>query len=346
MTRETKIGLLVGLAFIIVIGILLSDHINTTTDPVAASTTGAAENVRESVRAPGATDPDIGKMTVVAPQKVIPSNPVVTQRETPPPNPGVTIVDVGPNSDPSRVRLAPRPAPRDPAPPQSQTNLPEAPAAGTDIGVSDPGTSAVAGAGKSALDRLREVARQNGMEVVPQDEKPFDTRSGQGTSGNGQSGTTGANSRSSVPAGYRQVKAEDGETVSKLAARYMGGNTKANREAIIRANPSMTPDGHLLIAGRTYLIPTGASTVGAPMAQSPPQSAQRPAASAAAAPPGFAYYTVKENDKLWRIAAEQLGSGTRWTEIRELNEDVLKNGEQLQIGMRLKLPPKAVATSN
>ena len=33
MTRETKIGLLVGLAFIIVIGILLSDHIGSTTEP-------------------------------------------------------------------------------------------------------------------------------------------------------------------------------------------------------------------------------------------------------------------------------------------------------------------------
>ena len=33
MTRETKIGLLVGLAFIIVIGILLSDHMTSTTQP-------------------------------------------------------------------------------------------------------------------------------------------------------------------------------------------------------------------------------------------------------------------------------------------------------------------------
>jgi uncharacterized protein YneF (UPF0154 family) len=33
MTRETKIGLLVGLAFIIVIGILLSDHLTSSTEP-------------------------------------------------------------------------------------------------------------------------------------------------------------------------------------------------------------------------------------------------------------------------------------------------------------------------
>ena len=39
MMRETKIGLLVGLAFIIVVGILLSDHINTSTDPIRADAT-------------------------------------------------------------------------------------------------------------------------------------------------------------------------------------------------------------------------------------------------------------------------------------------------------------------
>ena len=39
MTRETKIGLLVGLAFIIVIGILLSDHFTSTTQPHQAALT-------------------------------------------------------------------------------------------------------------------------------------------------------------------------------------------------------------------------------------------------------------------------------------------------------------------
>ena len=37
MTRETKIGLLVGLAFIIVIGILLSDHLTSSTEPPMAT---------------------------------------------------------------------------------------------------------------------------------------------------------------------------------------------------------------------------------------------------------------------------------------------------------------------
>ena len=48
MTRETKIGLLVGLAFIIVIGILLSDHLTTRGELPAA---------RDSVRHQRRTGP-------------------------------------------------------------------------------------------------------------------------------------------------------------------------------------------------------------------------------------------------------------------------------------------------
>ena len=54
MTRETKIGLLVGLAFIIVIGILLSDHMTSTTEPPKAPLSVAGNNLRESVVTPAA----------------------------------------------------------------------------------------------------------------------------------------------------------------------------------------------------------------------------------------------------------------------------------------------------
>jgi hypothetical protein len=49
MTRETKIGLLVGLAFIIVIGILLSDHLTSATEPPQAPLAQAGNDVRRGV---------------------------------------------------------------------------------------------------------------------------------------------------------------------------------------------------------------------------------------------------------------------------------------------------------
>src|SRR3954470_8123249 len=79
MTRETKIGLLVGLAFIIVIGILLSDHMTSTTQPQQAKLDESASNVRESVTSPASANPQPTPVTNVRP--INPANPVPTQSE-------------------------------------------------------------------------------------------------------------------------------------------------------------------------------------------------------------------------------------------------------------------------
>jgi nucleoid-associated protein YgaU len=52
------------------------------------------------------------------------------------------------------------------------------------------------------------------------------------------------------------------------------------------------------------------------------------------------WYVVREGDSLWRIAAKQLGAGTRYTEIAKLNADILHNEDTLVPGMRLKMPTR------
>jgi nucleoid-associated protein YgaU len=49
---------------------------------------------------------------------------------------------------------------------------------------------------------------------------------------------------------------------------------------------------------------------------------------------------VQEDDSLWKIASTQLGSGARHEELAKLNADILEDGTSLQIGMKLRLPPK------
>jgi len=51
-------------------------------------------------------------------------------------------------------------------------------------------------------------------------------------------------------------------------------------------------------------------------------------------------HVVQEGESLWQIAAEKLGNGKRYTEITKLNTDVLNDGNNLTIGMRLKLPAR------
>ena len=51
-------------------------------------------------------------------------------------------------------------------------------------------------------------------------------------------------------------------------------------------------------------------------------------------------YVVREGDSLWQIAAEQLGNGSRCSEIAELNAGVLDSEDNLSVGMRLKIPAR------
>lgn len=49
-------------------------------------------------------------------------------------------------------------------------------------------------------------------------------------------------------------------------------------------------------------------------------------------------YTVVSGDNLWKIASKQLGSGSRWTEIYELNKATIKAPELIYIGQILRMP--------
>src|SRR5687768_1701326 len=99
MTRETKIGLLVGLAFIIVIGILLSDHLTSSTEPPPATLANAGSNVMQALNTPGGAQ--VPAVTSAAPpQQVTPNQTVPTNADlTPQPTP-VQIVQIGPGSNP------------------------------------------------------------------------------------------------------------------------------------------------------------------------------------------------------------------------------------------------------
>src|SRR5687768_12439923 len=96
MTRETKIGLLVGLAFIIVIGILLSDHLNTTNEPTPAHIAQVGDNVRQGVTTPGTpSEPPITQQ----PESITPQQPVATAQELAPrPQPVQVIAVNGPTA--------------------------------------------------------------------------------------------------------------------------------------------------------------------------------------------------------------------------------------------------------
>ncbi|MDA0831960.1 MAG: LysM peptidoglycan-binding domain-containing protein [Planctomycetota bacterium] len=64
----------------------------------------------------------------------------------------------------------------------------------------------------------------------------------------------------------------------------------------------------------------------------------------AAAPENHKTYVVQSGDTLSGIAQKQLGSSGRFEDIYEANRDLLKNPNDLRVGMKLKIPPRERST--
>jgi hypothetical protein len=101
MTREIKIALLVGLAFIIVIGILLSDHFRGTLEPPQAVLDRAGATVRQTINSPGVIDTN--QPIVVAPNQISPRGALKTPGDIDP-APGPIVLNP-PNQNTSQNGL-------------------------------------------------------------------------------------------------------------------------------------------------------------------------------------------------------------------------------------------------
>jgi nucleoid-associated protein YgaU len=367
MTRETKIGLLVGLAFIIVIGILLSDQLMRSTEPPPAPLATVGDTLRKGTVTPASSNPPITRV-VPQPADASPETAVPTKDEITRPQPPVTIVEIKPGANAAgggNVVIGPGNSNYSPA---GQQGLPIAPAgqAGRAVGLIGADDSAAAarkpapGAGDGTRGRsIADVAAAMGETLVGPDGQPLranpqglapmppvypvDPRQLQQQQAREAAAT----------AGVKQYKAEAGDSLSKIAARFLGADTKANREAIVKANPFMAENPEMIIAGRTYTIPGGSA---AAQAQAPTQSQpraaapkpQQPAAERAERTPIKAsaaeyWYQVQKGDTLMKIAKEQLGDVHTVAAIKELNREHVKDWNKLLVGTKLRLPAKPVA---
>src|SRR5687767_38244 len=164
MTRETKIGLLVGLAFIIVIGILLSDHLTSTTEPQQAQLTQVGGNVRSATSAPGVANAPPQVTQVPPTNNVAPQQPVPTKEDITPKAPPVEIVQIGgaptPPAQPAKPQTPANPPVTQEPPTQvaqgSGSNLPET-LAGQNAGINEP----------KVPGSIAEVAERMGEQLVP-----------------------------------------------------------------------------------------------------------------------------------------------------------------------------------
>jgi nucleoid-associated protein YgaU len=160
-----------------------------------------------------------------------------------------------------------------------------------------------------------------------------------------------------------------GDNLPAIAKKLYGpeeGNRLANIDRIFQANLTVLKSPAEVKVGQKLVIPPPlpplskpataptATTTTAP-APNPNKPAdmlpktlferveslgKRPPAAVPPSTPEGRWYTVQDGDKLWKIAATQLGAGSRWDEIYKLNSEILTDQNSLQVGTRLRLPAK------
>ena len=318
MTRETKIGLLVGLAFIIVIGILLSDQLMRSTEPPPAPLAGVADTVRKATATPASNQPVVvARAPVVG--DMLPENTVPVREEVAARPPPVTFVEIRPGNGGTAIVVP------------GQAAQGEGHGSGVNAMPVGRGNEIASRAQTNDVARARtlaDAAAAGGETLVGLDGQPI-----RGATPGGNV-SAGQNVRTPPAAGVamKQYKAENGDNLSKLASKFFGSNSKAARDAILAANPSLAANPNSIIIGQSYNIPIiegAAANRG---------NSAAPAARNAA--PVENWYTVKNGDNLSKIAVEQCGDKNMTAAIKELNRENVKDWNRLQVDTRIRLPVK------
>jgi len=143
-----------------------------------------------------------------------------------------------------------------------------------------------------------------------------------------------------------------GDVLSEIAKKVYGpveGKKQENIDRIFQANRNQLKSPAKILVGQKLVIPPLTTTgkvdkskptdvLTGPAFERVESVGEKHVEPSAKEPAQTRWYVVQDGDNLWKIAASQLGNGTRYSEIAKLNGDVLKNESDLPIGMRLRLP--------
>jgi nucleoid-associated protein YgaU len=265
----------------------------------------------------------------------------MTQQEANRPQP-VQIIKVGPTQTQQQPRsvVAIQAPVQQPQPPQQDDRQP------VQIAQNDNSNDLPITRTPTAKGSIGDVAQQMG--------EPLVGLHGETVTNDSRTSNTSSNQSKAVivsTTAGKQYKAEEGDSVSSMARKFLGANTKANRDAIVAANPSLQQNPDRIISGRTYLIPNAVDGATAQQAPAPaPAVAEKttqtaPADSSSNTGAGDNVYVVKAGDNLSKIAVMQCGNGAAVTAIKDLNKDLLKDSDTIQVGMKLRLPSKPLASA-
>ena len=142
----------------------------------------------------------------------------------------------------------------------------------------------------------------------------------------------------------------EGDNLAVIAQKFYGpekGNKKINVARIFEANRKLLKSPDEVYEGQKLVIPLlkdKAESVFPKSLFEKVKSISRKLTSSDTPKTPSAkrnrQYVVREGDSLWQIAAAQLGDGTRYEEISELNADILEDEDDIPVGLRLRMPAR------
>jgi nucleoid-associated protein YgaU len=319
MARETKIGLLVGMGFIVCFAIILSkrgaDHPASPRRGYPTLTTASQSPITPRIAEQRAQQfgrrlpLDRKRATVAnplerpaAPEPPDRSEPVIADAETPPPpDPaGRTLSDVIPELEAEPEKLVDvRPAAE---PPVQAEPLPET---NHRLAARPPVTPA--------------------PEPPPVVERPLPP-----------------------PAPTRPYVVEKGDTLTRIARRCYGKSSPDIVNAIYEANREILSAPDRLLVGQTIQLPERIGALAIRDASRSSPSARAPGGGTAPVkkldPPSksktYRWYTIRKGDRYETIAKRELGDARRWKEVYELNKKKFPKPSDIKWGIKIKLPVK------
>ncbi len=332
MARETKIGLLVGMGFIVCFAIILSKR--------------GGDHPSSSGR----------------------SYPTLTTASQPPMTPGTTEQRVrsfgrNPRMEPDRGTL-PLP-PEQPAPgsialetlsqsePEETIDDTERSLSGLLAGIraesDEPIMPQIAPVPVLKRPTERKPAAEGNHILAARPPLPFEA--------NAPEAAEAAEAPVPPPVPTRSYVVEKGDTLTRIAQKCYGTSTKDIVDAVFEANRRTLSAPDRLVIGQTLQLPERIGTVSAgstppkPPAEATgrtsekaPEVKAKPENLKKVDPParekGFRWYEVRKGDRYESIAKRELGDARRWKEVYELNRNVFPKASDIRWGVRIKLPEK------
>lgn len=331
MTREHKLALLVGFSLVLIVGVLISDHFSPARNQeVSAGSMSAGTPVKFGGSAAG--------LQVAAEPRFDAQLPSTLISE--PPTPQRLPEQIG-----SRVEESPSSSGTSTGPQPFEMTMTGGRSGGANPTIPDPlrgdfehatgqfGERMARGdSGLSSTPSPGSALNRSTTTVVPTPAPPA-----------GKQFSTGTVIRHTV---------REGDSVFRIAAMHYGDGTlwprlrdfnrgKIGSEGEIRGGVVLELPPKDVLLGTAVMPPPGVipqreQPAGAPAAPAKTDSPQKRGDDAGAP----RIYVVKKGDELGTVAKETLGSARRWPEIAALNRDVLPDPDQLQTGMKLRIPAR------